>query len=159
MKYLITSKKNILDPIGAWAPWVSTRVHPCYVLKNLSLWRFVIKLNYKKKKKKAHYKYSPIKFTNKIPTKKIWPKKLQEEVESLYQNVHVRVSWNTQKSESTHRWKTRQIKTITMQYMISQSRIKHVNQIKNCLISIRTVSNIENGTSSIMSKSSSHWLW
>ena len=69
MKYLITSKKNILDPIGAWAPWVSTRVHPCYVLKNLSLWRFVIKLNYKKKKK-AHYKYSPIQFTNKIPTKK-----------------------------------------------------------------------------------------
>ena len=52
MKYLITSKKNILDPIGAWAPWVSTRVHPCYVLKNLSLWRFVIKLNYKKKKKR-----------------------------------------------------------------------------------------------------------
>lgn len=42
------------------------------------------------------------------------------------------------------------IKTITMQYMVSQSR---VNQIKNRLIPIRTVSNIENGTS-IVSKSS-----
>lgn len=42
------------------------------------------------------------------------------------------------------------IKTITMQYMVSQSR---VNQIKNRLIPIRTVSNIENGTS-IVNKSS-----
>ena len=60
---------------------------------------------------------------------------------------------NTQNSASMYVWKTRQIKTITTQYMISQSRIKHVNQIKNHLIPIRTVSNIENGTS-IMSKSS-----
>ena len=51
MKYLITSKKNILDPIGAWAPWASTRVHPCYVLKNLSLLAICDKTKLQKKKR------------------------------------------------------------------------------------------------------------